>query len=823
MARASRDNLRLLLPTGGTLPAKAWESRHRAILAILWAHVPGLVLFGLASGVGALHAIAEPAMIAAAAGLASLPFPSRRLRAALATFGLVTSSALLVHFSGGVIEFHFHFFVVVAIVTLYQDWTPFLLAIAYVLLHHGILGGLYPHDVFNHPAALTHPWRWAALHALFIAGESVALLAAWRYAEQGQQETLRSIHRLNQAQDVARIATWTWDPRTDSVEVRDDIDHLAWRKSGMEPPATLEEWLGRIHPDDRPGMREALEQAAKTHSAVSFDTHRDLPDGSQRFFTHVAESTMDSTNRKLCVVGASRDVTEEKRLYAQLLQGQKMDAIGRLAGGIAHDFNNLLAVVINYARFLVDELDEGDARRADALEILKAGERGATLTRQLLTFSRKEIIQPQVVDLNEVVLSLEKMLRRTLSESIKLVTKTAPDLPSTKIDLGQIEQVLLNLAVNSRDAMPRGGMLSIESYGRFVDEEMALQHPGLKPGEYVCLAVSDTGAGMSDEIKARVFEPFFTTKPKEKGTGLGLSSVYGIMKQNNGYVSVYSEPGVGTTFRLYFPPAGERALPLTTEAKPEQTRGHGEKVLVVEDEPAVLELVGRILGRNGYAVISATTGQAGLELIQQEQGVDLLLTDVILPQISGKELSRRSGLPTIFMSGYTDEIVAEQGILGQGERLIQKPFDPASLLRIVRSALDDASEAPGRAPADQIKRALHVLVIEDDPQIKDLLRQTLGSDESVARISEAGTTIEALALCRSEGPDVIVADSVVQGPEETPPGQAIRAEFPSVPIISFSGRDQIRAWADVHILKDVHGVASVIETVRDIARGASVR
>ena len=288
-----------------------------------------------------------------------------------------------------------------------------------------------------------------------------------------------------------------------------------------------------------------------------------------------------------------------------------MEAVGQLAGGIAHDFNNLLAVVINYARFLADELEEGDPRQNDALEILKAGERGATLTRQLLTFSRKEIIQPQVLDLNAVVLSMEKMLRRTMRESVKFVTKTVPDLPSIKVDLGQIEQVLLNLAVNARDAMPVGGMLSIEAYTQFVDEEMAAHHPGLKSGEYVCLAVSDTGVGMSDEVRARVFEPFYTTKPKDKGTGLGLSSVYGIMKQNEGYISVYSEPGVGTTFRMYFPPAGELAEALPRTEFEAQQAGNGETILVVEDEEAVLELVDRILTRNGYAVVDGGDRTSG--------------------------------------------------------------------------------------------------------------------------------------------------------------------------------------------------------------------
>jgi signal transduction histidine kinase/DNA-binding response OmpR family regulator len=804
--------LRLLLPTGGLLSESAWTRRHRAILAILWTHVPILVIFGIANDMGA-HSFIEPAFVAAAAGFASLPFAGRRFRAGVATLGLVTSSALLVHFSGGMIEFHFHFFVVVALVTLYQDWTPFLLAIAYVLFHHGIFGGFYPHNVFNHPEALAHPWKWAAVHALFIAGESAALLAAWRYAEIGQKETLRSLHRLSQAQDVARIATWTWDPATDALHIVDEFDHLAWRASKVDPPSTLNEWLARLEPSGKEAMRNALQRAAAIDERVCFETQRSVADGSLRFFSHVAEAAKDPVSLDICVLGTSRDVTEEKKLHGQLLQSQKMEAVGQLAGGIAHDFNNLLAVVINYARFLIDDLGEDDPRRDDALEVLKAGERGATLTRQLLAFSRKEVIRPEVVDLNEIVAGVERMLSRTLKESIELVTKTTPDLAAVKVDLGQIEQVLLNLAVNSRDAMPQGGKLSIESYSQVVDQDMASQHLGLKPGEYVCLAVSDTGIGMSREVQARIFEPFYTTKPKEKGTGLGLATVYGIMKQNNGYISVYSEVGVGTTFRLYLPPAEKGSVPRPrTKIDVRHSAGAGEKILVVEDEQGVLDLVDRILTKNGYVVLAAASGAEALELTDREQGIALLLTDVILPNMSGKELATKSGLPTIFMSGYTDEIISQQGILEEGQRLIQKPFDPETLLLRVREAL-------GSGPAPE--QGLHVMVIEDDPALKDLLRVMLEMNDFVSEVDEATSTDEALALCRQKAPDLVVTDSIGSGPGKRSPGEAIRTEFPGVRIISFSGVQEDRPWADVQITKAVEGLESVADAVRQAAHAVS--
>jgi len=810
-----------VLPKGGTLDTESWEKRHRALLIILWAHVPILIAFALAAGEALFHSILEASIVALLALFGSAPALARRARAAFVTVGLVTCSALLVHFSGGVIEFHFHFFVVVALITLYQDWTPFLLAIGYVLVHHGVFGALWPQHVFNHAPAQAHPWRWAALHALFIACESMALLAAWRFSENQQDETLRSVRRLHQAQHIARVGSWTWIPATDRIHVSEDLAQLYGEEDLKAGTISLAEWIGDRPEDEKGKIRETLARVLESDEPLSFETEGRGTDGRPRFFSTVAETAKDPGRGELIVIGATREITEERKLHAQLSQAQKMDAVGQLAGGIAHDFNNLLAVVINYARFLVEELPEDSSLRADAQEIVKAGDRGAALTRQLLMFSRKEVMSPKVLSLNEIVIDLEKMLKRTLRESIRLQTHLAAEISLVKVDPGQIEQVLLNLAVNARDAMPDGGTLSLETRQIFVDTDMLDQHPGLKPGAYVCLTVSDSGVGMPKEVKARIFEPFFTTKEKGKGTGLGLASVYGIMKQNEGYISVYSEPGLGTTFRLYFPPTHESVQDQVRAPEVTRVRGNGELVLVVEDEDAVRELVARVLTKNGYEVVTAPAGKEALALVANEQrSFSLLLTDVILPTMSGRDISERLGLPTVFMSGYTHEIIAEHAILADGERLIQKPFDPETLLRTVREAIEGAQGAAvPRVSADKRDLSatdLHVLVIEDDPGLRDLLSLVLGMDDVIGEVSAVSSAPEALALCRTNPPDVVVTDSMGREGQETP-GQQIRATLPAVPIISFSGREGDRPWANLHISKSGKGLDRIVEAVREIA------
>jgi PAS domain S-box-containing protein len=390
----------------------------------------------------------------------------------------------------------------------------------------------------------------------------------------------------------------------------------------------------------------------------------------------------------------SEVITERRLLEDQFRQAQKMEAVGRLAGGVAHDFNNLLTVITSYSTLLLDDLEATDPRREDLNEILKAATGAAGLTRQLLAFSRQQVLEPKVLDLNAVVAGAGKMLQRLIGEDVALVTVLAPDLASVKADPGQVEQVIMNLAVNSRDAMPQGGKLTIETMNVELGDAYTLDHPPVSPGAYVLLSVSDTGTGMDEPAKAHLFEPFFTTKEQGRGTGLGLATVYGIVKQSGGFVWVYSEPGHGTTFKIYLPRVHETPLAPLREGSPEAFRGT-ETILLAEDSAGVRAVAREVLQRNGYAVIQASDGRAALELAATHSGtIHLLVTDVIMPEMSGRQLAdrlrdERPGLQVLFVSGYTDDAIIRHGILEPGIAFLQKPFTPEALARKVRAVLDE--------------------------------------------------------------------------------------------------------------------------------------
>jgi signal transduction histidine kinase len=393
---------------------------------------------------------------------------------------------------------------------------------------------------------------------------------------------------------------------------------------------------------------------------------------------------------------------ERERLENRLHQSQRLESLGQLAGGVAHDFNNLLAVILNCVGF-VAEATVGDAQvRADIEQIRTAAERAAELTRKLLIFGHQERVRLEALDLNAVVADAAKLLARSIGEHIKLVVRAAPGLPPVRADRGQIEQVLVNLAVNARDAMPDGGTLAIEPSLAELDEEYARLNPSVTPGRYVALSVSDTGTGMSREVVGRVFEPFFTTKAQGKGTGLGLAIVHGIVTGAGGSVSVYSERGVGTTIRAYFPVAsGEPAAPAPGPPAAD-VQGRGETILVVEDEPAVLDVAARILEQNRYTVLAAGTGSQALALAAEHR-FDLLLTDMVMPEISGLELARRvkqlrPEVAVLFMSGYSQDVLGPQRVNDEGIALVQKPFSRRTLLDGVRTAVG-ATARPGR-PVD---------------------------------------------------------------------------------------------------------------------------
>jgi two-component system cell cycle sensor histidine kinase/response regulator CckA len=389
------------------------------------------------------------------------------------------------------------------------------------------------------------------------------------------------------------------------------------------------------------------------------------------------------------------DITERRMLDAQLRQASKMDGIGQLAAGVAHDFNNLLSVILSYSALLADGLKEGDPMRGDLGEIHEAGQRAGALTRQLLAFSRQQVLQPLVVDLNKIVDGMKNMLRRLIGEDVELTAVAASALPAILVDPGQMEQVIMNLAVNARDAMPRGGQLTIETAEVDLGEAYAAQHVGVKPGPHVMLAVSDTGTGMDGATQARMFEPFFTTKQTGKGTGLGLSTVFGIVKQSGGTIWVYSELGKGTTFKLYFPRAAREVAPRASMPTAELRTLRGtETILVVEDEERVRLLACAILRKYGYDVLETQSpGDAFLLCEQRESSIQLLLTDVVMPRMSGRQLAERllvlrPEMKVLYMSGYTDDAVVRNGLLENTISFIQKPLTPEALARKVRETLD---------------------------------------------------------------------------------------------------------------------------------------
>ena len=389
------------------------------------------------------------------------------------------------------------------------------------------------------------------------------------------------------------------------------------------------------------------------------------------------------------------DVTERKRLEDHLRQSQKMEAIGRLAGGVAHDFNNLLTVISGRAQIelLRPELSGPSRRNIDL--IAEAASRASTLTKQLLAFSRKQVLQPRVLDVDIVVARMEPLLRRLIGEDIDLVTATEPGLGRVRADPGQLEQVVLNLAVNARDAMPRGGRLTVETANAELDEAYARQQADVHPGPYVILAVSDTGVGMDAETRAHLFEPFFTTKGVGEGTGLGLATVYGIVKQSGGHITAYSEVGRGTTIKIYLPRVDAASEVRGAEPEPVVLRRGSETVLLVEDDEAVRELTREVLEMQGYTVLAvADAGEAPGVLERSSRPIHLLVTDVVMPRLSGRELterlrSLRPGLRVLYISGYADTAVVHHGVLEPGTPFLQKPFTPDTLLRSVRKVLDD--------------------------------------------------------------------------------------------------------------------------------------
>ncbi len=447
------------------------------------------------------------------------------------------------------------------------------------------------------------------------------------------------------------------------------------------------------HPDDLAAsfaLREGLLEGKSHFVQEKRYIHRD---GHVIWAMTNVSLVRDAANQPLLYVGQVQDITDRRQLEEQFRQSQKLEAVGRLAGGVAHDFNNLLTVINGFSEILLNTLSRTDANREMVDAIHDAGKRAAALTSQLLAFSRNAIVEPKVLDLNEVLTGSERLLKRLIGADVTLATALAPDLGRVKADPTQVEQIVMNLAVNARDAMPRGGKLTFETRDVRLRDDDAATYPDLKVGDYIQLAVSDTGCGMTEEVQAKVFEPFFTTKEVGKGTGLGLAMVYGVVKAHGGHVSVYSELGVGTTFKILLP--ATRAVAGRNSEEVQLETSGTETVLLAEDEDNVRRLARQSLESHGYVVLEACNGSEALRIAKEHTGpIDLLVTDLVMPGMGGREVAetlraRQSDLKVLFVSGYTDDAVVRHGIVEAEEAFLQKPFTPLSLTGKVRAVLDE--------------------------------------------------------------------------------------------------------------------------------------
>jgi PAS domain S-box-containing protein len=489
-----------------------------------------------------------------------------------------------------------------------------------------------------------------------------------------------------------------------AVPLGDDIyfserwaDILGYTLADMPEPEGVVAWIEeQIHPDDLPVVRSTYAQfiagRLERYAGEFRMRHNEGAWIDVAGFAKAVKRGADS--RAMHVVGVMLDLSERRRLEAQLQQAQKMEAVGRLAGGVAHDFNNLLTVIFSFGNFVLDELRDGEPVHDDMQEVLKAAKRAERLTSQLLAFSRRKPVSPKVLSINTLVGEMDRMLRRLVGEDVDVSTRLSDHLWNVRIDPGSLEQVVVNLAVNARDAMLEGGKLTIETDNADIDEEYSAAHGSKVPeGQYVVLAISDDGVGMDAATQARIFEPFFTTKGSGKGTGLGLSTCYGIVKQAGGYIWVYSEPGRGTTFRIYLPRVVEETERVPILRPPESLSGT-ETILVAEDDEQVRRLAARALTRFGYRVVEAANGGEALQVCEQfPERIDLLLTDVVMPEMSGKQLVERlqplrPEMKVLYMSGYTANAIVHRGVLEPDTHLLQKPFAPEMLARKVRELLD---------------------------------------------------------------------------------------------------------------------------------------
>jgi PAS domain S-box-containing protein len=662
--------------------------------------------------------------------------------------GQMLMGALLIHLTGGRIETHFHVFGSLAFLSFYRDWRVLVPATLVVAADHFLRGVFWPQSVYGILTA--SEWRWLE-HAGWVLFEDTFLFIAirrsvsemWNIARRtAESENLNEELERRVAERTGQLAAANRDLEKEVVERRMTEVELDKQRSFLRQVIDLnpnfifakdkggrftlvnqaiadaygtsvESLLGKTDADFNPN-REEVERFRRDDLEV-MDTLREkfIPEeimtdarGRVRWLQTIKRPIVSPDGTASQMLGIATDITARKQteeaLYRseeQLRQAQKMEAVGKLAGGVAHDFNNLLTVINGHTALSLRRLGQDGPLYPKLEAIREAGERAASLTRQLLAFSRKQIMQPKVLDLNHVIFETNKMLQRLIGEDIDLLIGLTPDLGKVKADPGQIEQVLMNLSVNARDAMPKGGKVTIETQNVLIDEEYSRRHLSVRPGRYVMLAVSDTGCGMDAATQERIFEPFFTTKGTGKGTGLGLSTVYGIVKQSGGNIWVYSEVGRGTTFKIYLPCVDHHAEDFKSIAEAAQATPGTETVLLVEDEEMVRNMTREILQESGYRVLEAAHGHEALHVAEQHDGpIHLMLSDVVMPQMSGRELAeqlspRRAEMKVLYMSGYTDDAIVHHGVLDEGMAFIEKPFTPSALTRKLREVLSAPLEA----------------------------------------------------------------------------------------------------------------------------------